>query len=99
MSILQGLALKDFLGSIAINPGELAWHEEFESYPPLSLPCVYVYVYAGIFVLCWHSGGFSWNSSQELPKLPSVTLMFPLNNSFVVHNPVFMINGDQVSTN
>jgi hypothetical protein len=24
MSILQGLALKDFLGSIAINPGELA---------------------------------------------------------------------------
>lgn len=97
MSMLQGLALKDLLGSIAINPGELAWHEEFESYPPLS--SLYVYVYAGMYVLCWHSGGFSWNSSQELPKVPSVTLTFPLNNSFVVHNPVFIINGNQVGTN
>ncbi|KAG6657505.1 hypothetical protein I3843_04G088000 [Carya illinoinensis] len=34
-------------------------------------------------------------SSQELPKVPSVTLVFPLNNSFVVHNPVFIINGNQ----
>ncbi|XP_030974434.1 aspartic proteinase-like protein 1 [Quercus lobata] len=44
--------------------------------------------------------GYPWkycykSSSQELPKVPSVTLMFPLNNSFVVHNPVFIINGNQ----
>ncbi|KAL4645443.1 hypothetical protein ACB092_02G235600 [Castanea dentata] len=44
--------------------------------------------------------GYPWkycykSSSQELPKVPSVTLMFPLNNSFVVHNPVFIINGSQ----
>ncbi|XP_059642779.1 aspartic proteinase-like protein 1 isoform X2 [Cornus florida] len=32
-------------------------------------------------------------SSQELPKIPSVTLKFPLNNSFVVRDPVFQIPG------
>ncbi|KAF5458104.1 hypothetical protein F2P56_022164 [Juglans regia] len=44
--------------------------------------------------------GFPWKycykaSSQELPKVPSVTLVFPSNNSFVVHNPVFIIYGNQ----
>ncbi|CAL2266640.1 unnamed protein product [Prunus armeniaca] len=34
-------------------------------------------------------------SSQDLPKVPSVTLMFVANNSFVVHDPVFPINGNQ----
>ncbi|KAH7520649.1 hypothetical protein FEM48_Zijuj08G0167600 [Ziziphus jujuba var. spinosa] len=34
-------------------------------------------------------------SSQELPQVPSVTLMFPANNSFVIHNPVFMIYNEQ----
>ncbi|GAV77816.1 Asp domain-containing protein [Cephalotus follicularis] len=46
--------------------------------------------------------GYPWkfcykSSSQDLPKVPSVKLMFPLNNSFVVHNPVFVIyDGSQV---
>ncbi|KAF5480805.1 hypothetical protein F2P56_001518 [Juglans regia] len=35
------------------------------------------------------------SSSQESPEVPSLTLVFPLNNSFVVHNPVFIIYGDQ----
>uniref|UniRef100_A0A5B7CBN8 Putative aspartic proteinase-like protein 1 isoform X1 n=1 Tax=Davidia involucrata TaxID=16924 RepID=A0A5B7CBN8_DAVIN len=35
------------------------------------------------------------SSSQESPKIPSLTLKFMLNNSFVVHNPVFLINGNQ----
>ncbi|XP_059432166.1 aspartic proteinase-like protein 1 [Corylus avellana] len=35
------------------------------------------------------------SSSQELPKVPSVILMFPLNNSFVVDNPVFMVYANQ----
>ncbi|CAL9001348.1 unnamed protein product [Prunus brigantina] len=34
-------------------------------------------------------------SSQDLPKVPSVKLMFVANNSFVVHDPVFPINGNQ----
>ncbi|KAJ4966649.1 hypothetical protein NE237_018498 [Protea cynaroides] len=33
-------------------------------------------------------------SSQDLLNIPSVTLMFAYNNSFVVHNPV-LINGSQ----
>ncbi|KAB1199749.1 Aspartic proteinase-like protein 1 [Morella rubra] len=35
------------------------------------------------------------SSTQELREVPSVTLMFPLNNSFVVYNPAFMIYGNQ----
>ncbi|KAJ7945367.1 Aspartic proteinase-like protein 1-like [Quillaja saponaria] len=35
------------------------------------------------------------SSSQELPKVPSLTLMFQQNNSYVVHNPVFIIYGNQ----
>lgn len=36
------------------------------------------------------------NSSLESPMVPSLKLMFQQNNSFVVHNPVFMIYGIQV---
>ncbi|KAK6258934.1 hypothetical protein SCA6_013408 [Theobroma cacao] len=32
---------------------------------------------------------------QELPNVPYLKLMFPLNNSFVVYNPVFVIYGLQ----
>ncbi|KAE7998146.1 hypothetical protein FH972_002720 [Carpinus fangiana] len=35
------------------------------------------------------------SSSQELPKVPSVILMFPLNNSFVVDNPVLTVYDNQ----
>lgn len=38
----------------------------------------------------------SSNSADVMPKVPSLTLLFPLNNSFVVHDPVFPIYGDQV---
>ncbi|KAF8404541.1 hypothetical protein HHK36_009428 [Tetracentron sinense] len=38
------------------------------------------------------------SSSQELPKIPTVTLMFALNNSFVIHNPAFLIYGNQGAT-
>ncbi|XP_042494701.1 aspartic proteinase-like protein 1 isoform X2 [Macadamia integrifolia] len=34
-------------------------------------------------------------SSQDLQNIPVVTLMFAQNNSFVVHNPVLLINGNQ----
>ncbi|KAJ9670802.1 hypothetical protein PVL29_027000 [Vitis rotundifolia] len=34
-------------------------------------------------------------SSKELLKNPSVILKFALNNSFVVHNPVFVVHGYQ----
>ncbi|KAB5556536.1 hypothetical protein DKX38_007445 [Salix brachista] len=44
--------------------------------------------------------GYFWKycyktSSQDLPKVPSLRLIFPQNNSFMVHNPVFMIYGIQ----
>ncbi|GLT68866.1 hypothetical protein SLA2020_410610 [Shorea laevis] len=44
--------------------------------------------------------GYPWeycykSSSDELPKFPSMKLMFPPNNSFVVHNPIFMVYGIQ----
>ncbi|XP_022963037.1 aspartic proteinase-like protein 1 isoform X1 [Cucurbita moschata] len=44
--------------------------------------------------------GYPWKycykiSADAMPKVPSVTLLFPLNNSFVVHDPVFPIYGDQ----
>ncbi|EOX92199.1 hypothetical protein QUC31_003519 [Theobroma cacao] len=44
--------------------------------------------------------GYPWeycykSSSQELPNVPYLKLMFPLNNSFVVYNPVFVIYGLQ----
>ncbi|KAF2284095.1 hypothetical protein GH714_018939 [Hevea brasiliensis] len=44
--------------------------------------------------------GYPWkycykSSSKDSPKVPSVKLIFPLNNSFVIHNPVFMIYGMQ----
>lgn len=44
--------------------------------------------------------GYSWKycyktSSQDLPKIPSLRLIFPQNNSFMVQNPVFMIYGIQ----
>ncbi|XP_061337458.1 aspartic proteinase-like protein 1 isoform X2 [Gastrolobium bilobum] len=34
-------------------------------------------------------------SSRELPKVPSLTLMFQQNNSFVVYNPVFVFYDNQ----
>lgn len=44
--------------------------------------------------------GYPWkycykSSSQELPKVPHLKLVFPLNNSFVVFNPVFVVYGIQ----
>lgn len=44
--------------------------------------------------------GYPWkycykSSSQELPKVPYLKLIFPSNNSFVVHNPVFVVYGIQ----
>ncbi|KAL6338743.1 hypothetical protein AAG906_023892 [Vitis piasezkii] len=44
--------------------------------------------------------GYPWeycykSSSKELLKNPSVILKFALNNSFVVHNPVFVVHGYQ----
>ncbi|XVF15127.1 hypothetical protein REPUB_Repub09cG0122700 [Reevesia pubescens] len=44
--------------------------------------------------------GYPWkycykSSSQELPKVPYLKLMFPLNNSFVVYNPIFVVYGIQ----
>ncbi|XP_050206552.1 aspartic proteinase-like protein 1 [Mercurialis annua] len=44
--------------------------------------------------------GYPWkycykSSSRDSAKIPSVKLIFPLNNSFVIHNPVFMIYGIQ----
>lgn len=42
--------------------------------------------------------GYPWkycykSSADELSKVPKIKLIFPLNNSFVVHNPVFMVSG------
>ncbi|CAI8598259.1 unnamed protein product [Vicia faba] len=34
-------------------------------------------------------------SSQQLPKVPTLTLMFQQNNSFVVYNPVFVYYNEQ----
>nr|KYP75831.1 Aspartic proteinase-like protein 1 [Cajanus cajan] len=34
-------------------------------------------------------------SSQELPKVPSLTLVFQQNNSFVVYDPVFVFYGNE----
>lgn len=44
--------------------------------------------------------GYPWqycykSSSEGLPKIPSVSLKFATNNSFVVHDPVFVIYGTQ----
>ncbi|PKI76365.1 hypothetical protein CRG98_003287 [Punica granatum] len=44
------------------------------------------------------SEGYPWkycykSSMKEKPKVPSLTLVFPLNNTFVVHDPVFLIYG------
>ncbi|GMI68650.1 hypothetical protein like AT5G10080 [Hibiscus trionum] len=44
--------------------------------------------------------GYPWkycykSSSQELPKVPHLKLVFPFNNSFVVLNPVFVVYGIQ----
>ncbi|KAH7861334.1 hypothetical protein Vadar_024717 [Vaccinium darrowii] len=44
--------------------------------------------------------GYPWKycynaSSQDMPKTPSVALNFAVNNSFVVHDPVFIVNGNQ----
>lgn len=38
------------------------------------------------------------HSSDGVPKIPSVTLKFATNNSFVVHDPVFVIYGTQVGS-
>lgn len=86
----QSLVLKVIHGNIATSPGKEAWPSHF--FPPLSL-CVFLPMPPFIlFLFC-----FIWlTSSQRLPKLPSVKLMFPQNNSFVVNNPVFVIYGTQV---
>ncbi|XP_062098613.1 aspartic proteinase-like protein 1 isoform X2 [Humulus lupulus] len=44
--------------------------------------------------------GYPWKycyktSSQASPKIPSVTLVFPANNSFVVYDPVFLVNSNE----
>lgn len=43
--------------------------------------------------------GYPWEycykSSVELPKLPSLKLIFQPNNSFLVYNPVFMVPGTE----
>ncbi|XP_057491009.1 aspartic proteinase-like protein 1 isoform X1 [Actinidia eriantha] len=44
--------------------------------------------------------GYPWkycykSSSQVMPKTPSLALKFAVNNSFVVHDPVFIIYGNQ----
>lgn len=44
--------------------------------------------------------GYPWkycykSSSKGLPKIPSLKLIFPLNNSFVIHNPIFTVYGIQ----
>ncbi|XP_065874406.1 aspartic proteinase-like protein 1 [Euphorbia lathyris] len=44
--------------------------------------------------------GYPWkycykSSPRDFPKVPSLKLIFPLNNSFVIHNPVFLIYGIQ----
>ncbi|PON65279.1 Aspartic peptidase [Parasponia andersonii] len=43
--------------------------------------------------------GYPWKycyktSSRALPKIPSVTLLFPADNSFVVYDPVFPVNNN-----
>ncbi|XP_024977962.1 aspartic proteinase-like protein 1 isoform X1 [Cynara cardunculus var. scolymus] len=35
------------------------------------------------------------SSSQQLPEIPSVTIRFAVNNSFVVHDPLFVLNDSQ----
>lgn len=43
-----------------------------------------------VFVFC--------NSSQELLNIPTVTLVFAMNQSFIVHNPVIkLISENEVS--
>ncbi|KAF7130155.1 hypothetical protein RHSIM_Rhsim10G0156400 [Rhododendron simsii] len=44
--------------------------------------------------------GYPWeycynSSSQGMPKTPPVALQFAVNNSFVVHDPVFIVQGNQ----
>ncbi|KAG5529402.1 hypothetical protein RHGRI_029954 [Rhododendron griersonianum] len=44
--------------------------------------------------------GYPWeycynSSSQGMPKTPPVALQFAINNSFVVHDPVFIVQGNQ----
>ncbi|CAI0429115.1 unnamed protein product [Linum tenue] len=44
--------------------------------------------------------GYPWkycykSSSQDSPKIPSMKLLFAMNNSFMIHNPVFMVYGIQ----
>ena len=95
--MLQELAMKDILGSTAINPGnlhrimrdpcytELSW-EHFGS----SLPFLCPFICDNIKkFMCLYS-------SQVMPKTPSLVLKFAVNNSFVVHDPVFIIYGNQV---
>nr|XP_043616689.1 aspartic proteinase-like protein 1 [Erigeron canadensis] len=38
------------------------------------------------------------SSSQELPESPSVTIKFSVNNTFVVHDPLFVVNDSQGET-
>ncbi|KAJ8769578.1 hypothetical protein K2173_005181 [Erythroxylum novogranatense] len=42
--------------------------------------------------------GYPWkycykSSSENLPNIPTVKLIFPLNNTFIVQNPIFVIYG------
>lgn len=90
----QSLALKVIHGSIAISPGKLAWTELFWFvlcllFPPPQSLCVHASANIHFFLN-------GWISLRQLPKVPSVKLMFPQNNSFVVNNPVFVIYGTQV---
>ncbi|CAL1408938.1 unnamed protein product [Linum trigynum] len=44
--------------------------------------------------------GYPWkycyeSSSPDLPKIPSMKLLFPMNNSFLIHNPVFKVYSTQ----
>lgn len=83
------LALKAILGSIATNPGKHAGVWFVGPFPDALLleNChSYIVVIIGI------------DSTQEKPMFPSLTLVFPLNNSFVVHDPFFLIYGMEVGT-
>lgn len=60
--------------------------------------CVFVFFYFGLSFSSYANVQVVFvNSSKELLKNPSVMLKFAHNNSFVVHNPVFLVYGYQVT--
>lgn len=60
--------------------------------------CVFVFFYFGLSFSSYANVQVVFvNSSKELLKNPSVMLKFAHNSSFVVHNPVFLVYGYQVT--